>query len=114
ITLNGLTQFLEDNGYGLASPTGTGYPTLGGILATGSHGTGLPLNDEGPGRIFGPIANLILSLQAVVWNGTKGQYELQWFERSDLKIGPLMANLGLALCYSVQLPKTPRGTFSSF
>ena len=79
--------------------------TIGGALAIDGHGTAVPAQGETiiPGHTYGSVSNLILSLTAVVWSASQGQYVLQTFERSDPAIQPLLAHLGRTFVTEVTL-----------
>ena len=105
VTMDVLLQDLEDAGLGLTAHPAPGDITIGGALAIDGHGTAVPAVGETmiPGHTYGSLSNLILSLTAVVWNPSQGQYVLQTFERSDPAIQPLLAHLGRSFITEVTL-----------
>ncbi len=105
VTMDVLLQDLEDAGLGLTAHPAPGDVTIGGVLAIDGHGTAIPANGETiiPGHTYGSVSNLILSLNAVVWNSAQSQYVLQSFERSDPAIQPLLAHLGRSFITEVTL-----------
>ena len=105
VTMDVLLQDLENAGLGLTAHPAPGDITIGGALAIDGHGTAVPAVGETiiPGHTYGSLSNLILSLTAVVWNPSQGQYVLQTFERSDPAIQPLLAHLGRSFITEVTL-----------
>jgi FAD/FMN-containing dehydrogenase len=105
VTMDVLLQDLEDAGLGLTAHPAPGDITIGGALAIDGHGTAVPAVGETmvSGHTYGSLSNLILSLTAVVWNPSQGQYVLQTFERSDPAIQPLLAHLGRSFITTVTL-----------
>ncbi|KAJ6641838.1 hypothetical protein Bhyg_06783, partial [Pseudolycoriella hygida] len=100
-----LLTFLEDNGLGLYGVPAPGDLTLGGVLAIGGHGTGVPFEGETipPGMGMGTISNLVISFEAVVWNETSNAYVLQKFQRSDVKAAAFLVSLGRTIITEVTL-----------
>ena len=100
-----LLQDLENAGLGLTAHPAPGDITIGGALAIDGHGTAVPAEGETiiPGHTYGSVSNLILSLTAVVWSASQGQYVLQTFQRSDPAIQPLLAHLGRTFVTEVTL-----------
>ncbi len=105
VTMDVLLQDLENAGLGLTAHPAPGDITIGGALAIDGHGTAIPAVGESmiPGHTYGSVSNLILSLTAVVWNASKGQYVLQTFDRADPAIQPLLTHLGRAFVTEVTL-----------
>ncbi len=105
VTMDVLLQDLENAGLGLTAHPAPGDITVGGALAIDGHGTAVPAQGETiiPGHTYGSVSNLILSLTAVVWSASQGQYVLQTFERSDPAIQPLLAHLGRTFVTEVTL-----------
>jgi FAD/FMN-containing dehydrogenase len=105
VTMDVLLQELEYAGLGLTAHPAPGDITIGGALAIDGHGTAIPAAGESiiPGHTYGSLSNLILSLTAVVWNPSQGQYVLQSFERSDPAIQPLLTHLGRTFVTEVTL-----------
>ncbi|EHN09705.1 FAD/FMN-containing dehydrogenase [Patulibacter medicamentivorans] len=94
---------LAEAGLGLTAVPAPGDLTIGGVLAVGGHGTGIPAVGEQrrDGASYGSISNLVLSLRAVVWDGAQGRYVLRRFHRDDPAIAPLLVNLGAAFVVDV-------------
>ncbi len=105
ITMDTLLQDLENVGLGMTAHPAPGDITVGGALAIDGHGTAVPAIGETmiPGHTYGSLSNLILSLTAVVWSSSQGQYVLQTFERSDPAIQPLLTHLGRTFITEVTL-----------
>ncbi len=105
VTMDVLLQDLEDAGLGLTAHPAPGDITVGGALAIDGHGTAVPAVGETliTGHTYGSVSNLILSLTAVVWNASQGQYVLETFQRSDPAIQPLLAHLGRTFVTEVTL-----------
>lgn len=106
-TVDALTLALEQAGYGLLECTAPGDLTIGGVLAIGGHGSGVPASGETrpTGASYGSLSNLVLSLTAVVWNGTS--YALRTFSRTDADIGAFLVHLGRAFVTEVTLQTIP-------
>jgi FAD/FMN-containing dehydrogenase len=103
VTMDTLTTTLAAAGYGLCAIPAPGDITLGGALAINAHGSAIPATGETPlsGQTYGSLSNLILSLTAVVWNSSQGQYVLQTFQRDDPDIRAFLAHLGRAFVTQV-------------
>jgi FAD/FMN-containing dehydrogenase len=103
VTMDTLLADLEAAGYGLTATPAPGDLTLGGVLAIDGHGTALPAIGENRvnGTTYGSVSNNILSLTAVVFNGS--QYVLQTFNRNQAGIQPLLAHLGRSFIVSATL-----------
>ncbi len=95
-TMDTLLGTLKSAGLGFTGFPVLGAGTVGGALATGGRGTGVPAVGEArlPGHTYGSLSNLILSLTAVVWDATQGAYTLRTFQRTDPQIQALLVNLG--------------------
>ena len=108
-TIDALLEALEAAGYGLLASTAPGDLTLGGVLAIGGHGTGIPaLGETRPaGGGYGSLANLVLSLTAIVWDESAGAYVPRTFRRTDQDMGALLVHLGRALITEVTLQVAP-------
>lgn len=104
-TIDALTLALQQAGNGLLECTAPGDLTVGGVLAIGGHGSGVPAAGETRpvGGSYGSLSNLVLSLTAVVWSASTGAYVLRTFQRTDPAIGPLLVHLGRAFVTSVTL-----------
>jgi len=105
ITMDTLTTALAASGYGLCAIPAPGDITLGGALAINAHGSAIPATGETPlsGQTYGSLSNVILSLTAVVWSSTQGEYVLQTFQRDDPDIRAFLAHLGRAFVTEVTL-----------
>lgn len=104
-SMDDLLQFLEDRGYGVTSCPAPGDISIGGVLAIGGHGTGIPSSDESRqiGQTFGSMSNRVLALTAVVWNESSEAYEVRTFDRADPEMTPLLVNLGRVIVTEVVL-----------
>ena len=105
VTMNTLTSAIAAAGYGFCAIPAPGDITVGGALAINAHGSAIPATGETmlSGQTYGSLSNLILSLTAVVWNASSGQYVLTTFQRSDPDIRAFLAHLGRAFITSVTL-----------
>ncbi|HUN38572.1 MAG TPA: cholesterol oxidase substrate-binding domain-containing protein [Trebonia sp.] len=105
VTMDALTTALAGAGYGLCAIPAPGDITLGGALAINAHGSAIPATGETPlaGQTYGSLSNLILSLTAVTWSASAGQYVLTTFTRTDPDIRAFLAHLGRAFVTQVTL-----------
>ncbi|QMU76591.1 FAD-binding protein [Streptacidiphilus sp. PB12-B1b] len=105
VTMDALLATLKAAGYGLTAFPVLGYATLGGVLATGGRGTGVPAVGETPlpGHTYGSVGNLVTSLTAVVWDEDASAYALRTFQRTDPQIQALTTHLGRAFVTEVTL-----------
>jgi FAD/FMN-containing dehydrogenase len=105
ITMDNLLLTLKNAGYGFTAFPVLGYATLGGVLATGGRGTGVPAVGETPpaGHTYGSLGNLVVSITAVAWDASAGAYTLQTFQRTDPEIQALITNIGRAFVTEVTL-----------
>ncbi|GAB2588376.1 cholesterol oxidase substrate-binding domain-containing protein [Streptomyces capparidis] len=96
---------LEQEGYGLAATTAPGDLTVGGALAVGAHGTGVPTASERPpaGSGFGTLGDLVTSLTAVVWDPAAGRHALRTFTRGEPDTAAFLVHLGRAFVTEVTL-----------
>jgi FAD/FMN-containing dehydrogenase len=103
VTMDTLTTKVAAAGYGFAAIPAPGDITLGGALAIDAHGSAIPATGETKltGQTYGSLSNLILSITAVVWNGSA--YVLQTFQRDDPDIRAFLVHLGRAFITSVTL-----------
>lgn len=83
--------------------------TLGGVLAVGAHGTGVPFVGETipSGQALGTISNLVISFKAVVWDASSSAYILKTFQRSDVEAKALLINFGRTFITEVTLMVGP-------
>jgi FAD/FMN-containing dehydrogenase len=105
VTMDTLTTALAAAGYGLCAIPAPGDITVGGMLAINAHGSAIPGTGETrlAGQTYGSLSNLILSLTAVVWSASQGQYVLKTFQRGDPDIRAFLAHLGRAFVTQVTL-----------
>jgi FAD/FMN-containing dehydrogenase len=105
VTMDSLTTALAAAGYGLCAIPAPGDITLGGALTINAHGSAIPGTGETPlsGQSYGSLSNLILSLTAVVWSSSQGQYVLKTFQRSDPDIRAFLVHLGRAFVTQVKV-----------
>lgn len=98
VTLLDLLTFLESHGRGLTATPAIGDPTVGGMLAIGAHGTGVPAAGEArrPGQAFGSLSGRVTELEAVVWSGRRERYVRRRFTREDPALRALATHLGRA------------------
>lgn len=108
-TVDQLLAALERAGYGLLETTAPGDLTIGGVLAIGGHGSGIPaLGETRPeGGSYGSLANLVVSLTAIVWDEKAGAYVPRTFHRTDPDLGALLVHLGRAFITEVTLQTIP-------
>lgn len=104
-TLDALLAFLESHGLGLAAMPGTGDLTVGGMLAVGAHGTGIPFAEQSvpSGHLYGTLSNLVVSLTAVVWDAAEKEYVARTFDRSHPDCAAFLVHLGRACLTEVTL-----------
>ncbi|NNG39259.1 FAD-binding protein [Flexivirga sp. ID2601S] len=104
-----LFAFLHQQRRSLLAAPAPGDVSVGGVLAVGAHGTGIPAKGEAhaPGRSFGTMSNQVLELRAIAWNPATGRYDEQTFSRSAPEAGALLAHLGRAFVTEVLLQTVP-------
>lgn len=90
---------------GVASAPAPGDLTVGGVIAIGGHGTGIPSHRETlpPGHALGTMSNLVTSFKAVVWDETLQLYNVKTFQRSDEDAKAFLVCLGRAFITEVTL-----------
>lgn len=112
IQMEALLAKIEEHGRGLLAAPAPGDITLGGVLAIGGHGTGVPAQDElkKSGETYGSISNLVFSITAVVYDTVLNEYVAKKFYRYEEEISALLVNLGRAFILSAQL-QTSENTF---
>lgn len=105
VTLEELLTQLENNGLGMTATPAPGVLTLGGVLAINGHGTAIPVLGEqiAQGHAYGSLSNLILSLNAVVWDDTLKKYFVKTFKRSDPDCSAFLTHMGRTLITEVTL-----------
>lgn len=108
MSLESLLNTLAASGQGLLAHPAPGDITIGGALAIGAHGTGVPATGEQrpAGATYGSLSNLVVDLDAVVWDAARGAYVLRTFQRTDPQIGALLVHLGRAFVTRVRLRTT--------
>jgi FAD/FMN-containing dehydrogenase len=94
---------LEGAGLGVTAVPESGNLTVGGVVAINGHGTGILAAGEhrAPGHTFGTVTNLVLSLTAVVWDGTR--YVLRTVDRAEPDCAALLSHLGRAFVIEATL-----------
>jgi FAD/FMN-containing dehydrogenase len=104
-TVETLLAHLEARGLGITGIPATGDITVGGALAIGAHGASLPALGEEPaeGHTYGSMSNLVLSLEALVWDRKSRRYRLRSFDRSHPDCAAFLAHLGRAFVTEVTL-----------
>jgi FAD/FMN-containing dehydrogenase len=109
ITMTSLLTRLEQAGHGFVAVPAPGDLTLGGVLAIDGHGTGISLPAQGGdvAEPFGSLSNLILSLTAVVWDGSLHRYALRTFHRSDFDSLAFLTHVGRAFVVEATLQAVP-------
>ena len=95
-TLDQVLPLMKEAGLGLATTPATGNVTIGGCLAIGAHGAGVPGRGETRenGHTYGSMSNLVLSLTTVAWDRRKRRYALRTFDRDHPDCKALLVNLG--------------------
>lgn len=105
VRLDALLEALHRHGLGMASVPATGEPTVGGALAIGAHGAALRADGERPARgtSYASLGDLVLELEAIVWDAARGRYVRRRFGRGDAELPALITHLGRALVTEVVL-----------
>ena len=105
ISMEDLLTQLSNQGLGIMHHPAPGDITLGGALAIGGHGTGIPAEGETlpAGMSAGSLPNLVLSLDAVVYDKATDSYVVRTFRRDNPAIGALLCHVGRAFITSVTL-----------
>jgi len=109
-SLEALFTFLEERGYGILGHPAPGDITIGGAIAVGAHGTGVRLEVQGAN--VGTLSNLLLSLDAVVWDDSLKRFRIQTFHRQDPEMSALSINLGRIFLTKVTLEVSRLVNFS--
>jgi hypothetical protein len=116
-TVEAATAFLETMnnhgvspapGYTFQNMTAPGQLTLGGVLAIGGHGCGVPSSTPEP-DLNGCLSNLISSVTAVVTDpgGRYDEYTLRKFDRAEAPAAAFLVHLGRAFITEVELQVIP-------
>ncbi|MEU4745622.1 cholesterol oxidase substrate-binding domain-containing protein, partial [Actinosynnema sp. NPDC023658] len=102
-SMDDLLAFLEDAGLGVTNTPAPGDLSVGGVLAIDGHGTSVPAVGETrqPGHTYGSLSNLVVSLTAVVWDGSA--YRLRTFSRDEPECAALLTHVGRAFLTEVTL-----------
>ncbi|MCB0857481.1 MAG: FAD-binding protein [Solirubrobacterales bacterium] len=105
VLMEDFLDFASPRGFGITAAPAPGDITIGGALAIDAHGTAIPAEGERrlDGHTFGTLSNLVTALTAVVWSRRSRRYVLKRFERSDPRIGPLLAHVGRAFITSIEM-----------
>jgi FAD/FMN-containing dehydrogenase len=108
-TMEEMLTFVERFGYGLTAVPAPGDITVGGALAIGAHGTAIPADGEQPlpGHTYGTVSNLVVALEAIVWDVRSSRYVVRRFERADPRCAALLVHLGRAFITAVTLRVGP-------
>ncbi|CAG7825351.1 unnamed protein product, partial [Allacma fusca] len=80
-----------------------GEISIGGVLAVGAHGLGIPSDGKPSGHAFGALSNLIIELTAVVFEPISDSYVLKHFHRSDPEAKAFLINFGRSFITNVTL-----------
>ncbi|HKQ75777.1 MAG TPA: cholesterol oxidase substrate-binding domain-containing protein [Blastocatellia bacterium] len=104
-----LLGYLEQAGYGVTAAPAPGDLSVGGVLAINGHGAAVPAQGETrlPGHTYGSLSNLIVSVKAVVWDQSQGQYALRTFDRSDSNCKAFLTHAGRGFITEVTLRVGP-------
>ncbi|MCH2145797.1 MAG: FAD-binding protein [Phycisphaerales bacterium] len=104
-SMDDLLQYLEDRGYGVTSCPAPGDLTIGGVLAIGGHGTGVPASGESRqiGQTYGSMSNRVLSITFVAWDEDTDRYVLRTLDRNDPEIDGVLVSLGRTVVTEVTL-----------
>lgn len=105
VTLDVLLEHLEGHGLGITGVPATGDITVAGALAVGAHGASVPAvgEERAAGHAYGSLSNLVLSLEAVVWDARRRRYVRREFDRSHPDCAAFLTHLGRALVTAVTL-----------
>ncbi|TWP49521.1 FAD-binding protein [Lentzea tibetensis] len=106
-TMESLLEHLAGHGLGLTAAPSPGSLTVGGVLAVNGHGSAIPARGErvAAGHTFGSLANAVLALTAVVWDGAK--YAERTFRRDEADCAAFLTHLGRAFVTEVTLRAGP-------
>jgi hypothetical protein len=106
VKLRKLLEFLESHGLGLFASPSFAHPTIGGMLAMGAHGSGIPSShhdSKSRGHTYGTINNLVISMTIVAWDDQRNSYTLKTLFRSHPDTKAFLTNLGRTFVTSVTL-----------
>lgn len=108
-SMESLLAYLESHGYGLGAVPASGELTVGGVLAVGAHGTGIPVAGEhrSLGSSYGTLSNLVVALTAIVWDEAGREYVARSFHRSHQDCAAFLVHLGRAFVTEVTLLVCP-------
>lgn len=96
-------------GYSWQNFTAPGALSLGGVLAIGAHGTGLPFDNQSQ-PLNGTMSNLVVSFKAVVTDADgphPDEYVIKEFQRSDTDAAAFLVHLGRAFLTEVTMKVIP-------
>ncbi|QFZ19564.1 cholesterol oxidase substrate-binding domain-containing protein [Saccharothrix syringae] len=96
-SVRSLLEHLARHGLALPCTTGCGEFTVGGALAVGGHGTGAAA------PAHGTMSDLVVALDAVVWDAASGRYAVRGFRRGDPDTAALLTHVGRAFVTEVTL-----------
>lgn len=112
VTVECATAFLQaqptgtsPGGYSFLNMTAPGALSLGGVLAVGAHGTGVP--QPGEPALDGCLSNLLLAVTAVVRDPVTGTWVERTFSRGEDEAAALLVHLGRAILTEVTLAVVP-------
>lgn len=112
VTVEDATAFLQAQatgtdpaGFSFLNMTAPGALSLGGVLAVGAHGTGVPLSDEP--ALGGCLSNLLLALTVVAQDPVTGTWAERSVGRDEPEAGALLVHLGRTVVTEVTLAVVP-------
>lgn len=112
VTVDAATAFLQSQttgpdhtGYSFLNMTAPGALSLGGVLAVGAHGTGVPRPDEP--ALDGCLSNLLLAVTAIVLDPETGAWTERRITRDEPDAGALLVHLGRTVLTEVTLAVVP-------
>jgi FAD/FMN-containing dehydrogenase len=111
-SLDDMLDVIAQHGHGLAATPAVGSVTLGGMLAIDAHGASLPAHGEhrAAGHTYGSLSNLVLSIDAVVWDRKHKRYKVRTFHRDHPDCKALLVNLGRVFITEATLRVGPAQT----
>ena len=103
--MDGIQDALKTNGLAFAHAPAAGDLSIGGALAIGAHGSGVPATRESAraGWTNGSLSNAVVSLDAVAWDPATSRYAVRTFARADPATSALLCHLGRAFVTRVTL-----------
>lgn len=105
LTLLRFLTLLEENDLSIFACPTTGVFTIGGLLAIGAHGSGIPgaQDQRNVGHTYGTLSNLVMELTIVSWDASQGSYKLRRVHRAEKEAKAFLVNLGRAFIVSATL-----------